>query len=412
MVELLTVREGIKCIEALYPELATCLVPAKNNPHLKLIKLSYPYGASIVENGKFQLPEAMTNQQPLASLGVDYCDIPLALVLTKGCEVSLSNEQRSMPLNLLHAGQLFGIFETISWLVKDPKRVMWQVTAGSRSAFMLPSIHDGIAHQRLQQKCHVTTDAPQNLLEHSSLFAQLNAKTPVPWQCEVLLFPKDWFTDPGIQDQLFRFIFEIGWKQSQRIRDQAVLDHLNELFNTLMNKRKTTIPPAIVEKIKHFLMLGNGSLPGFGPALDETFLPVSTIQKAYRDIYQLKQYAPLIAQPQFLIPGAPIYYFLNFPYSASIYKSGIKSLLSELKYIKTTFQHFLIELKKSPNVELFKNIDRIHYRFFHRGAEAGEILAASSMAALDKRWMAQVHEEAFPNHAPALSGCIQLSMER
>ncbi len=409
MMELLTAGEGIHYVETLYPELAGCLAAAKKHRSLKLIKLSYPYGASIVEDGKFQLPASIT-QQSLAALGLDYCDIPLALVLTKGCEVSLSNHQRSMPLHLLYPGNLFGVFETISWLVKDPKKVAWQVTAGSRSVFMLPSIHDSIAHQRLQQSFGVTTDAPQNLLEHSPFFAKLNAKSAVPWQCEILLFPKNWFTEPGIQEPLFRFIFETGWKQSQRIRDQAVLDHLNELFNSVMDKRKTTIPPAIVEKIKHFLMLGNGSLPGFGPAMDETFLPVSTIQKAYHEIYQLKHYAPLITQPQFLKPGEPIYYFLNFPYSASIYKSGIKSLLSELKYIKTTLHYFLTELKKSPNAELFQNIDRIHYQFFHRGAEAGEILAAASMPELDKRWMTHLHGQAFPSHAPVLSGCIQLSM--
>lgn len=409
MLEILTVDEGLKYIDDTNADLKEIFEAVRGNTVLKLIKLKYFYCDALVHQGNFKLPPQIIDEISLAELNIDYCCIPLTFLLNKSCEVYLGSSERIMPLSNIAAGNFFGASEVTSWLFDDPRPGLWNVTAGGRSAFMLPSITDQAGHRRLKQYYSFEENAPQTLLSQANIFAKINRASPQPWCIKVLVFTKDWFMNPDIRERLLPFIFKLGWKQSQRLKDQITLDYLSEVFGHIIKKRRITIPAVILDKIKHLLMIADSTLPGFAPVLDDAIFPLENIQKAYLDHYQLKQYAPIILQSKFLSSQIPVYYFLNYPYFSSAYKKGLKTLSGELRLTQKILQNCLSEFKKTTDPRLFNHIEKVKYNYFYPESRLENILSTEMLPIHDKSWLQNGPVGLFPASAAVLSGCIKLS---
>lgn len=411
LIEILDVNQGLDVIGKANPELYRLLAPAKLNKALKLVKLNYRYGDTILDQGNLKLP-VDSHITVSEQLNIDYCSIPLCLVLNKSCEVFLGNRERIMPLNLINAGNFFGIFEVLSWYVGQPENALWNISAGSRSAFILPSIGDKISHKKLQERYNFFEDAPKSILEQLAVFSKINGASSHPWDMDIIIFTKGWFFDENIRENLFSLLFTLGWRKSQGMRDQAVLDYLNEIFGYIMKKRKIIIPPLILDKIRQLIMLGDRILPGFAPAVDNSTLPLDIIQKAYINCYQLKNYSPIVVQPQFLMENVPVYYFLNYPYFSNFYKGPVKSFLTELKFIQKNLNLLLEEFKKSSDAKIFHHLGQVRYQFFHSEAiESENILSPNLIEQQDQNWCNVSPNHAFPVNASAFNGCIKISLK-
>lgn len=409
LIEVLDAREGIEIIRKVKPDFYNLLLPAEQSKSLKIVKLSYFFGEKILNQGGLVLPSGVESTT-LQELNIDYCSVPLALVVNKSCEVFLGNQDRIMPLNLITEGNMFGVFEILSWHFGEPKTALWNVTAGSRSAFTLPSIGDRIAHRRLQAKYGFLEEPPKTILEQSGIFAAINRSSLQPWNAEILIFTKDWFSEKSIHESLINYLFSIGWKQSQRIRDQAVLDYLDEIFGYIMKKRRVIIPPLLLDKIQQLIMIGDKGLPGFAPAQDSSAFPLVQIQKAYLNDYQLKHYAPVIMQPKFVDKNSPAYYFLSYPYFSNFFKGSVKSFLAELKFIQKNLHLLLNEFKKTSSSKIFANLENITYQYFHHEAiDSENILTPDIIPLQDPNWDIALCGQQFPVNSSVFNGCVKIS---
>ena len=119
--------EALTLIEAVNKPLADDLKSAKrhfeaSNETFWLAR--YPYGDLLVEDGKFMLPSAVITRANSAEIP-HYSSTPLVLVLEKSVEVFFNvpydHEKRQLvPLRLIRAGEMFGVFEAADRLVGIP----------------------------------------------------------------------------------------------------------------------------------------------------------------------------------------------------------------------------------------------------------------------------------------------------
>src|SRR5690349_11490610 len=127
---------------------------------------------------------------------LSYSPIPLSLLLNKNSEVFLQEAERTIPLNIIKPGQLFGTFETLDFIFNKPSSALWNVSAGARSVFMLPKINESFSIKRLRNHYHLSLDTQlKYLTQHWQIFKEISHVPTFssPWQSEVLFFTKPWF---------------------------------------------------------------------------------------------------------------------------------------------------------------------------------------------------------------------------
>ena len=109
---------------------------------LDVYELRYPYGALIVDKSQFRAPCGKDSQNcPDCSKVLreaSYSHIPLAAVVGGAAEVFLEESRNgttmSIPLRLLRAGDVFGVFESLEVDASKTKgrTPQWRVSAGAR----------------------------------------------------------------------------------------------------------------------------------------------------------------------------------------------------------------------------------------------------------------------------------------
>ncbi len=66
--------------------------------------------------------------------------------------------------------------------------------------------------------------------------------------------------------------------------------------------------------VKHLIDIGHGMLPGLKVATDDSLAPVLLLQDIYQNIYNLKQYAPIMMHTQYYhADRIPVYASMPFP---------------------------------------------------------------------------------------------------
>lgn len=414
----------------LNPELAKICDEINPGREHSLLKIHYPYGATIVDKGEFHLPSTTGE---LISLQDDrvpstikkklgYSPIPLSFLLQNDIEVFVdAHDHRIISLNFLNPGDLFGVFESINYLVDTSSDPIWSLTAGARSVFMIPRITDKIGHNRIRKEFGIqASEPPSDLSSQWEVFKNVYESSGgiKCWHNTVLVFTESWFgNDNDVSWLKFqKYLFKLCWSQLQLFRDAAEFSLLWSLFGDEISNRSLKPRPYLVDTLKHLVSIANGAGVAFKPAITETALPVSLIQKAYVDFYNLKTYIPTLMQPCKLAgENTKVYYSLTLPtvLESTPYVRNAPSLIEDERDIKRLMDTLIRTIKKSSN--LINPIKHVKYDFFHSDIDQyGEILSSRHIAEEDAAFSSsgskQFKDRTFCATSPFFRGCIRISV--
>ncbi len=413
----------------LNPELAKICDQISPGKEYSLLKVRYPYGATIVDKGEFHFPSP---DGTLLSLKDDrvpqfikkklsYCSIPLSLILHNDTEVFVEAHNRIISLNFLKAGELFGVFESISYLADTPSDPSWSVTAGGRSVFMVPRITDKIGHNRIRKEFGIrTNDPPSDLPSQWEVFKGIyDCSGGIDsWHNTILLFTDSWFNNNDDVSWLKfqKYLFKLCWSQQQLFRDAAEFSLLWSLFGDEISNRSLKPRPYLVDTLKHLVSIANGAGVAFQPAMTEAALPVSMIQDAYINCYNLKTYIPTLMQPCKLIAeNTQVYYSLALPtvLESTPYVRNAPSIIEDERDIKRLMDTLIRTIK--GNSSIINPIKHVKYDFFHSDVDQyGEILSSKKIAEEDSDFTSlgseKFTERIFCGTSPFFRGCIRISV--
>ncbi len=137
----------------------------------------------MVKEETLQIPNQGGSLKTLTDVEIDkkiqsnlnYSPIPLSLLLNKNSEIFLCEGERTIPLNILKPGLLFGIFETVDFMFDRQSSPVWNVSAGLRSVFMLPKINEFSGIKRLRNHYHLSLDTQLKYLnQHWQVFKEIS----------------------------------------------------------------------------------------------------------------------------------------------------------------------------------------------------------------------------------------------
>lgn len=413
-----------KEVHLVNPELATICDQIEPNSKLSLFKIRYPYGSIIVDEGIFSVPfsnneviSLKDNRVPInIKNALNYCHIPLSLVLHNHNEVFVETSNRIIPLNYFQEGELFGIFESSASLAGTELYPTWSVTAGARSVFMLPKISDKIGHGKLKKSLGIKNEVPTSLLSQWYIFKEIIKKNNTNlWYNEILVFSKDWLDIKNINLLKFhQYLFKINWKQSKLLMDSVKFGLLWASFSEVLNRKRLKPSPYIVDTIKYLVSIANGSGVAFKPATDESALPLSLIQDVYINVYNLKSYIPTIMQPcTILSSNQGAYYSLAFPTILENTPVDTPSIINDEREIKLLINILLKTVKKTNLNNMFNH--NIKYEFFHVDLDKyGEIIESKNVIIDDERFnycmTKDLLNRKFCANALFFRGCIRVSI--
>jgi hypothetical protein len=406
-------------IWAANPNLAEKLDSFKKK--FSFIKASYVYGDRIYKKGILHLPTKDGNTIPLNSelipleikKRLDYCYLPLGLTLNKSVEVFFETEHRVMPSKIFQAGTTFGLWEFFDPEPSDFLRNIWNLSAGARSIFMLPKVGNSTAHNHLKRDYGITSYPPKNLMDEHSVFKEIVQKMlkKEHWRCDILFFSSGWLENKKnslSHLSLRNYWLKEAWQQSFNCRNQMSYDVAWEAFTREITRRNWKPRPYIINTIKHLMSIAEGVFPGFSPIeKNNQAVPINLIQEAYVKSYRLKNYAPILMQPQHLMgPEKPVYYSLYMPtlLEYAPHAENPRSIMSDMRELKGLIEMLLTNIHTNTS-----------YDFYHCDDDQfSEIKNSSEISKKDKRFSIYPKKYGalkFPESSPFFRGCIKISQK-
>jgi hypothetical protein len=400
------IRSDVQTVNQEFTKLIDALSPDKRYP---LIKASYRYGDSVVQNGVTYLPTPSLALLPITDPFfkkeikdyLTYSSIPLFLTLKNANEVYMHSAQRTVPLNLFYPGSLLGLFESLDMLYGRPSAAKWSVSAGARNIFMLPKLNEKTGFKRLRIAYDLDIALqPRHLFDHWQLFRAIAGHKDFiqPWQNEILFFTKNWLLSAKNDPAWMRFkdyLVGKAWEQGQIAISKIGLDITWERFAEAIDRRNLKPIPYLVDHVKHILLVSLGRWPAFKVAdhLTSVVAPMNGLQQAMTEIYHLKKYLPtfLHMSNSDESHNIPLYYSLSFP-----------TLLEGLPHRTKNTSTFMIDIRNIKQIidtlmPVFDQLDdneasrfkEICFEYFHVEPDPyGEILSSQQLPILDSAFLA------------------------
>ncbi len=413
------VRADMEVVNADLAHLIDAISPDHQFP---LVLGTYRYGEMIMDHGRVCISEAT------AEVSAETAQLvhsgALCFQLSKESEQFYSMYERTIPLKMVSEGEMFGfsaVLEPLAGLRVD--RSTTQVTAGARSVFMLPKVTDTRSHKRLNTTFGFSDPPPSNLSEHWDVFKRIDSgiKQEDPWVSKVLFFPKEWFQ--ARQDTAWlafhNYLLRKAWKDSYTHAARWDRTRSWERFCQVVRAKNLKPGPYMTDTVKHLFNIAVGSAPGYKIVAErQDALPSLLLEKAYTEVYLLKDYAPIIMRPYCLSEGLEdisVYYSLGYPTliegSPTIRRApSIITELRELKKLVFLFQNVLIEEGYSDSGMALGNVE---YDYYHSGEDPfGEIRNSLDIEELDsivaERLNGSYPEHEFSTYGPFLRGCLSV----
>ena len=381
--EKISLSNAIKGIERVNPELAKIIKDLSPSDDHTLYVLNSPYGCLHTRNGKLYLPNAQGLMLPLndykglrEDLSYNRGSNPVSLVLKNSFEVFINYEQRTITSGLMvEKGSLFGTWIVLNKQFAHHPTFIWNISAGARSIFMLPKIFDSLGYARLSDKFNVDVDVPKDLMGHYNVFKAL-ANSPLfndKWSASLLMFGKKWFEhfDDRAWIDFNYYLYRTSWKGSEYFRNKPIL---NLIYSIVKDKKNLKPNPYLADTVENLLAVSMGGAIGFSPAMNELFAPIKRLQEIFVDIYQLRDYAPIIMQPRLFSlhdNNNPIYYSLLFPTTMEFApkSKNFSSHIGDLKDVKYLLLKYLDviannELNLAPT-PIYELVNKVKFDFFH-----------------------------------------------
>lgn len=262
----------------------------------KIYQIDYHYGDLIAKNGKLNLAVGDGGEKTSALEAIhddlSYATFPLAMQGNNCSEIVVENPGSIFSLNIFNAGDLFGLFEALSYvnnLFEFPSE--WNVYAGVTSVCLLGKINNAIKYRKLALKYRLDISPPNGLLEQRKTIQSIGNNSD--WHCSVFFFGKNWLEKlrGGQWVSLLNYLYSVSWRQSGGSRNER---RTGEFWHNDYYPLDTNILFA------HIIMISFGYYPGMKIINNyDNFLPARFIEKAFIEVYGLG-YAPIIMGTAFL----------------------------------------------------------------------------------------------------------------
>ena len=420
-----------KRVEAYNPTL--CKIIDNLNPakKLTLFKAKYSYGDEIIKKGKLHLPYNKSllpiDSKDIPShvstkLGYNLGTNPVSMVLHNSIEIFMLIEQRTIPLyGLISPGKIFSTSRILSVNTPFSPPFLWDMTAGARSIFMLPRISDYVGHSKIMQEFNVQLSPPEGLLDQWQLFREIikNCDLKSPWYTEMLFFTDKWFEhlDDAAWKDFRLYLLQSAWESSEFWRNQFVWDLVFCVVQRIKNLKPN---PYIADTVKHILAMSVGATPGFVPAIDDKAAPCKELEKIYSEVYQLKDYQPIVMHPHNFSLGEerPVYYSLQYPSTMEFSPKSKRTAnkITDLREVRYVLDKYFLGIKQgilNVNGTPFQDIcDTVKFDYFHTNTKKYEGIRDSSKIPSEDRHMKTVYEKAtqklFPENSPFIRGSVRI----
>lgn len=383
---------------------------------ISFIEMSYDYGDLIVERGKFKLPSFFNKlscyekeKLHFASRELDYAAVPLFLSLSKSTEVFLSNNQRVTPINFSKAGQLHGTFEFLDYLREKPAIYQWNISAGARSVFSLPSLNNQVGLHKLSNHSAENFSKITSLNEHWKILSSINVGKN-DWKYRALFFTGEWVdflrSSPKFA-KLLKYLVGYSWQQSRFGLERMVTDSPWLHLQDELAKQPLRSKVYLVDTLKHLLAIKNGDAPGFAPTSDEDIAPISQFQSLIKECYSFSDYIPTMMAPKVLNNNDTtdtVYYSLAHPTLIDGSPYVRKNIITDLRDLK-----FILDYMN----EHYEFLSGEHIKFYQSSHVDDEKLPHTSQLVMqDKNFRREAEANTnlkFCSNASFLRCCIGIS---
>lgn len=361
------------------PAFAKIVDDLSPNKDFTLLKISYPFGAVIYQDGTFYLPTKdgftpMTDKKIPSHIraSLSYSTVPLGFVIENSFEVFREFDDRIFSLAYRTSGLELGIWE--SFAPGSP----FTVTAGSRSLMMLPKISDVTSHKKLK-RYGLRSQVPNKSFDQWHVYTELanNSNFHQPWALSFLLFTDKWIEkmkkDPSwIKFESFVMKKFISHTEPARVR--VTYDSIWEAFANILQRRRIKPNPYIIDTFKHLISIATGILPAFKAVhKNQKPGPVDELMKIYLEEYGLKTYYPSMMYSDYFnhSDNDSAYYSLQVPTCHDSTSSNRRStsVRTDLFELVELLDNFTLELTNgnlgAGSSYIFDLFSKIQFDFFH-----------------------------------------------
>ena len=422
------IKEQALIVNPYFSEVVNKISPSSN---LTLYKITYPYGATIVDRGVFHVPiedgqivpitDPRVNKEIRQDLAYAKDGMPVGIVLKNAYEVFIDAGDYILPVVNAYPGSYIALWKELDTFAYYHPINIFTVTAGARSIFMLPNISDMMLHKNLIRDFNVAKQPPKELLDQWHIFKAITEHQKCDWGVEILILSGQWVekarADSAWQ-KLYLLFLDAAWQSSGFERNQIFYEFS---LSCMQANLKLKVNPYLLSTARHLMSISLGSTPGFKPATDELLAPVKLIQSAYMESYDLRKYAPILMHPSHFNPhdlnASPVYYSSQLPTAISFSPRSRKLTstlldLKELKYIIDIYKEEISQRRVHLQNTIIDIIPKIDYDYFHSKPDLRDgIRSSSRLPEEDSEFttiLATQDELPFSYNGTFVRGCIRI----
>lgn len=430
-IEALTWNDVRPTFLKVYPSLVEVMDQFSFDSSCLFYKVRYPFGAHILKEGRFFLPDETGAMQPLEAfpevlqkdLSYSYPSHPSGVLTNKVFEQFVTLHGRIIPFYLITPGTFLGVTALLDHITGTQQGLytsfsMWELTAGARSTFLLSRIADTQAYRVLQRKYALKARIPNNAYEQWDIFKELAEKEAQNWKGEVIFFSNEFIKklrSPKYAPLLVfmqaenRQVFNF-WRN--QFSWQVTLSHIERLKHLKYSVH-------LLDTVKHLLALSLGALPAFKPSSNEDGLPLALLQRIFIEDYKIENLPVMVEHTNF--QGThPVYYSLTYPTSAeySAKSSTSATNIAELDQLQIIMDKFLKALSQDLGFShsLLETVaTHIRFQFFHSQSDNYHNIASiDELLKFDPRFttfdlLGPNFNLPFPSNSPFFKGCVGIS---
>lgn len=355
---------------------------------LKFYKATYQFGDDIINKQNLYFTRednssiSITNDlfpQEIANdiIGNNELNDPLGLIINKGAEIYLDNDDFIHTDSLLYPGNFIGIPRALDPENKSRSSIMsYNLSAGCRSVFMLEKISNRQIYKNIFRTNGFDVEAPDDFQDHWKTFASITRNLNYEWKFEIIYFSRS-FIDLLHQNKyshLYIYLSKIYAKSYNVKHSTFNLWQVLYFMTTEKYSLSTKYNPLYANAIKQIFMVAANAAIAFQPSTSNMMLPLEPVQNFFKNQYGLDN--PVIMEPAYFDyhKDKPVYLSLNFQNSLSsvVDKSVKKTKIAILEDIKYLFDRYLSNcmdekfLKVSSLNELVRNVD---FLYFHNSVD-------------------------------------------
>lgn len=358
-------------VYAANPEFCALVDEISPGEELAFYIANYPFGSVLCNKETAFLPTMQGDFIPLNKPGIrlNYSlsndlsygahSAPLTLILNKAVELFTDHKHYNLtvPYRLLHAGDFLATHQVVS---EVEHHTLLQSAAGCRSTMMLPPISCTRHFSNICHKFGKRLRKPDCLYEHARLFSDL-AQHPTEgcdWNMSTLLFSHQFIERVKYDSAWYKlYIYFYRYSLKHHFKMMNLNSQMN-LITEVQRRENLKVDPSFIDTAHHLYKMSAGFIPGFAPAMDETYLPRTFLQNVFLEVYGLTQYYPTILQPSYFnvqnAHAQAVYYSRQYPTNFVVACKTRNSY--SITYSLSEQQHFLDELslgltKITPNAE-------------------------------------------------------------